>query len=140
MSTNLKTLCKLAGIKQTSLAKEVGVAQGVISDWQNGKYYPSAENVIKLTKILNVSAGCILGLEPVPEGYPDHNQIPFTFDVNVYTQTPVDTEEKIAPKTKNAPFSQSQMDFLSEWGDQLLERVTDTLREDTSLLKRTDVK
>lgn len=67
--TNLKQLSRIQRIKQVALAKEIGVAQGVVSDWQNGKYLPSTDNLIKLAKFFHVSTDCILDLAPIPEDY-----------------------------------------------------------------------
>ena len=140
MNTNLKELCKLLGIKQETLAKEMGVSQGIVSGWSNNRYYPSAENLIQLSKILNVTAGCILGLEPIPEGYPNHIK-PVQYKEAIKPEIqPVIQPAAEAPKNfrpKKAPFSQEQMDYLDNWGDRLTEKIVDSLKEDTSLLKET---
>ena len=141
MSSNLKDLCKLAGIKQENLAKEIGVSQGIISGWMNNRYYPSAENLILVTRVLNVTAGCILGLEPIPEGYPTSNIKPIQRPEPIEPREPIQNIEPIEPLRvaepqksfrRKAPFSQEQMDYLEEWGDRLAERIAGALREDSS--------
>ncbi len=132
---NLKRICKLVGIKQAALAKEVGVAQGVISDWQLGKYYPSTDNLIKLAKILNVSAGCLLDMEPIPEGYPDNYPKP-VFLTEQKTEIVAEEPTQYKP-AKKLPFNKEQIAYLDEWGDRLAERIVCSLKEDTFLLKET---
>jgi transcriptional regulator with XRE-family HTH domain len=36
------------GMTQEAFAKELGVAQGVVSSWEGGQYAPSAENYMRL--------------------------------------------------------------------------------------------
>ena len=137
MGSNLKELCKLAGIKQDILAKKVGVSQGIISSWSNDRYYPSAENLIEMTKILNVTAGCILGLEPIPEGYPDHLP-PVVYNVETHSPAKVaDVETSFRPKKEKIPFTEAQISYLEHREDRLVEKITAALKEDTFLLKET---
>ena len=136
MSSNLKQLCKMAGIKQDVLAKQVGVSQGIVSGWSNGRYYPSAENLIEMTKILRVTAGCILGLEPIPEGYPDDYIRPVIYNEEIENQTKA-AEESKPFRQKKPPFNKEQIEYLDQWGDRLTEKIVDSLREDTSLLRET---
>lgn len=144
MSSNLKALCKLSGIKQVVLAKEIGVAQGVVSDWQNDKYFPSAENLIKLSKILNVRVDCILGLEPIPEGYPDHLQPVIYYNEAIEPEQPKAAETKRTFQPKKAPFTQEQLsylgDMLDEREERLTNRIVEALREDTFLLREQESK
>jgi|GEM_PF-4354718 len=42
------------GIKQTTIADKLGVKRNTVSNWINGAYTPSADNVYKLAEILGV--------------------------------------------------------------------------------------
>lgn len=44
----LGSLRSVLGMTQEAFAKELGVAQGVVSSWEGGQYAPSAENYMKL--------------------------------------------------------------------------------------------
>ena len=140
MSSNLKELCKRAGIKQEALAKQVGVSQGIISSWSNDKYFPSAENLIQLSSILNVSTDCILGLKPIPEGYPDH-LAPVEYNEAIRQEQIAAEPVRVFKPTKKPPFSRDQLDYLDEWGKSLktdvAEEVVERLREVSSLLRET---
>ena len=130
----MKELCKLARIKQVNLAREIGVAQSVVSDWQNDKTFPSAENLITLSRILGVSTDCILGLKPIPEGYPDLYIEPVFYSEVVANQAKAAEEGRLY-KPKKAPFTQAQIEYLDERDNQLVVKITTALREDSFLLR-----
>lgn len=136
MNNNLKALCKLANIKQEALARELGVTQGVVSGWSSGRYSPSAENLIQLSRILNVSTDCILGLKPVPDDYPD--VAPALYNEAISTSKNV-TERPgdFKPTKKAAPFTAEQTAYLEAMEDRIAEKVAETLREDSYLLRET---
>lgn len=50
----IKTLRKSAEITQTELAKEAGLTQAVISQFEDGKRIPSTRAIGKIAKALNV--------------------------------------------------------------------------------------
>ena len=54
-----------AGIRQADIAKECGVGAPAFSAWENGKFEPKADQLIKIAEILNCTIEEILGL-PVP--------------------------------------------------------------------------
>lgn len=140
MDNNLKELCRAAHIKQVALATEIGVSQSVISDWQNGKTFPSTENLIQLSRILSVSTDCILGLAPIPEGYPDHvTPVPYN-EVIRSVSVAAERPREFKP-TKKPPFTQEQTAYLETWGQQLkrdvADEVVERLREDSYLLRET---
>jgi len=59
----MKNLClirKERHMSQIYLSTELGVAQETVSAYENGKAYPSVENLMKLCDIFNVSADFIL--------------------------------------------------------------------------------
>ena len=142
----------------------VGVKQPIISGWINNKFNPSVENLIELSKILSVSVGCILDLEPIPEGYPDSHlsppvihiyneetpdgasqptRIPEPTQISEPTRIPEPTLAVAEPassyRPKRRPFTEDQISFLDEWFDKreasLTDRIVTALREDSSLLK-----
>ena len=52
---NLKTLRREKNLSQPQLAKELNVSKGMISFWENGKYEPTASNIIVVAKFFNIS-------------------------------------------------------------------------------------
>ena len=52
---NLKTLRIEKNLTQPQLAKELNVSNGMISFWENGKYEPTATNIILVAKFFNIS-------------------------------------------------------------------------------------
>jgi len=129
MSSNLKELCNLARIKQTSLSREIGVSQSVISDWMNGKVFPSAENLIHLSRTLGVSVDCVLGLAPIPEGYPDTNVKPVICSAAA-NETKNTAENSSAERpAKKLPFNKEQIAYLDEWGKTLKDNLADAVIE-----------
>ena len=47
-------------LSQPQLAEELGVSKGMISFWENGKYEPTASNIIAVAKFFNVSIDDLL--------------------------------------------------------------------------------
>ncbi len=136
----IKELRKLKDIKQGTLAKDMGVSQPTVSDWESGKMNPTIDNLIFLSHYFSVTVGCIVGTEPIPEGYPNHI-VPVQYNEAIKPEIqPVIQPAAEAPKNfrpKKAPFTQEQMDYLEDWGDRLTEKIVDSLKQDTSLLKET---
>ncbi len=58
----IKELREEIGMTQVRLSIELEVAQETISAYEQGKHYPSAVNLIKLSKIFSASIDYILGL------------------------------------------------------------------------------
>ena len=58
----LKTLIDEKGITVRSLAKDLNVSVGVLSDWQNGNKTPRGDSIMKLTEYFGVTADYLLGL------------------------------------------------------------------------------
>ena len=48
------------GTTQAELARAMGVSQPTVSDWVNGNISPSAENLIRLSKLTSVSIDDLL--------------------------------------------------------------------------------
>lgn len=51
------------GISAYKLSQDTGITQGMISYWKNGERMPSADNLITLSKYLDVSVDYLLGNE-----------------------------------------------------------------------------
>jgi transcriptional regulator with XRE-family HTH domain len=128
------------GIKQQTLSKDMGVAQPTVSDWESGKMNPSIDNLIALSRYFNVTVGCIVGTEPVPEGYPDH-LAPVQYNEVIHQEQRAAEPVRVFKPTKKPPFSRDQLDYLDEWGKSLktdvAEEVVERLREVSSLLRET---
>lgn len=58
----LKTLIDEKGITVRSLANDLNVSVGVLSDWQNGNKTPRGDSIMKLTEYFGVTADYLLGL------------------------------------------------------------------------------
>lgn len=123
---NLKVLRELRGLKQAALARELHVKnQASISEWETGRKGLSIENAIMLAEYFNVTVGCIVGTEPVPEGYPDSYTMPARVADLKRPELREEEEEKV-------PFSKAQIDYLNTMKDQIVEEVVGALKEDTS--------
>jgi len=48
---------------QTLLAKKLGISRSAVNSWEMGLSLPSLANIVEMTRIFNVSADYILGLE-----------------------------------------------------------------------------
>ena len=59
----IKEARKRAGIKQTDLCARLGVSQGALSGWENGRYDPGASVWLRLSQILGVSLEYLMGGE-----------------------------------------------------------------------------
>lgn len=52
---------KQAGIKQTDLCARLGISQGALSGWENGKYEPGRSGWLSLSEVLGVSVDYLMG-------------------------------------------------------------------------------
>ena len=69
LNERLHDLRKKAGYSQEQLAELLGISRQAISKWESGQGNPDIDNIIKLTKIYQVSADYILmGCENEPNG------------------------------------------------------------------------
>ena len=59
----LKELRQEKDISQETLAKELGVGNGTISLWENGKREPKLSNLILIAEYFGVSIDYLAGLE-----------------------------------------------------------------------------
>lgn len=63
----LRTWLTTSGTSQAALAKMVGVSQPCISDWVNGKVFPSLDNLRKLSRITEMTMDRLLAALPEPD-------------------------------------------------------------------------
>lgn len=59
----IRDLREDADLKQSDLAKAVGIAQRTLSNYETGKTNPDSYAIIKLAEYFNVSADYLLGIE-----------------------------------------------------------------------------
>ena len=52
---------KQAGIKQIDLCVRLGISQGALSGWENGKYEPGRSGWLSLSEALGVSVDYLMG-------------------------------------------------------------------------------
>ena len=60
---NLKEIRIERSVGQVELAKSIGVSQGIISLWENGKREPTLHYVILLAKYFEISIDELVGFE-----------------------------------------------------------------------------
>lgn len=60
LNERLQYLRKKAGYSQEQLAELLGISRQAISKWESGQGNPDIDNIVKLTKIYQVSADYIL--------------------------------------------------------------------------------
>lgn len=66
MANRISQLRKSINLSQVDLAKQMGVGQSTISNWESEKTTIDSESLTKLSKLLIASAGYILGIEDGP--------------------------------------------------------------------------
>ena len=59
----LRAAIKSSGIQQKDIAKQIGVSAQTVSKYMNVNVFPALDTFAKLCKVLDVSAGYILGIE-----------------------------------------------------------------------------
>ncbi len=55
LGKRIKEIRRNKGLTQDELAEKIGIESGSISNIENGKYYPTADNLEKIIKALNIS-------------------------------------------------------------------------------------
>jgi putative transcriptional regulator len=53
---DVKEYRKSRGLSQHNLADKLGVRRATISDWENGIYFPTNENIKKMAQVFDVEA------------------------------------------------------------------------------------
>lgn len=133
----IKELRKLIGIKQGALARDLNVSQPTVSDWEAGNLNPSIDNLIRISNYFGVTVGCVIGTEPIPEGFPESHVRPVIYTEAIEKQKTVAEDKQTFKPAKKLPFNKEQIAYLDEWGDRLTEKIVCSLKEDTFLLKET---
>ncbi len=63
MCNNIRVARENAGMSQKQAALTLGVSAPTVSDWESGKIFPSAKNLIQLSKLYSVTTDYLLGCE-----------------------------------------------------------------------------
>ena len=66
----LKTARQRAGMNQSDLAKTIGVSRSTVAMWESGASQPDIETILKLSQLLNITAGELIGESPVKTEQP----------------------------------------------------------------------
>lgn len=61
----LKELRSQRGLRQIDFAKDMGILQSTLSSWENGRYDPDSEMLIKIANYFGVTVDYLLGGEKV---------------------------------------------------------------------------
>jgi len=62
---NIKKFRKAAGLKQTELAKKIGVAQNSVASYETGTRKPEVQNIPKIAKALGITLNELYGIKKV---------------------------------------------------------------------------
>lgn len=63
IADRIRYLRDKCGMTQSYLAKKLGISRSAVNSWEMGLSLPSLANIVEMTKIFNVRADYILGLE-----------------------------------------------------------------------------
>ncbi len=63
INIRLKELRTQNGLTQSQLATAIGVTQSCIAKWENGKNYPTVQNIILLSKFYCKKVDYLVGLK-----------------------------------------------------------------------------
>lgn len=74
MANMIKAIRKAKGYTQQTLADALFVERATVGMWEIGKSYPSAEMLIRLAKLLDVTVDELLGRESIPTPN-DHDEL-----------------------------------------------------------------
>lgn len=58
----LRECIKISGLKQTEIAKKIGISSATLSQYLHNNKFPALDTLSKLCVVLNVSADYILGI------------------------------------------------------------------------------
>lgn len=72
------------GLTTTKAAKEIGISKCCFTDWKKGRSKPSAESIIKLAELFEVSTDFLLGCSDLRKN--DHSWHTHDYDVLPQTQ------------------------------------------------------
>ena len=64
---NIKKYRLASGMKQVELCKIVGITQGALSGWENGKYEPDLKSLNKMAELFHTTIDELMGYAPTNE-------------------------------------------------------------------------
>lgn len=64
VSSNLRRVCKLKGIKNKDIAAHMGVSEGAVSHWFKGDNSLDIDNLYSICQFVGVSLDQIFGIDP----------------------------------------------------------------------------
>ena len=65
----IKALREKTGLSQSGLAKKLGVTRSAVNAWEMGLSVPTAQYLVELSRLFQVSADYLLGLTDNPKPY-----------------------------------------------------------------------
>ncbi len=74
---NLRSVCRVKGIKNKDIADHIGVSESCVSNWLRGKNSFDVDNLYSICQFLEVSIDQIFGVSPIVFGVlkPEENDI-----------------------------------------------------------------
>lgn len=108
----IRELRKEQGLSQPELAKIIGVANSVISNWETGTNFPRGDYVALLSKTFNVTADYLLGTEN--EFGIKENTTPTRQHYSVDEQQLIATYRTLSPGKKKALFDMLDIDTAKQ--------------------------
>ncbi len=63
LNENIRKLRIAKGINQVEFAKQIGVTNQCVSNWENDNILPSVEMLVKIANFFSVSTDSLLGLQ-----------------------------------------------------------------------------
>lgn len=117
----------LRNIKQKELAKEIGVMDNVVSYWCKGSRTPNTEQIIKISRVLNVSTDYLLGVSDVVTSNKD---LQYICD---YTGLSLQSIALLR-QTKHSTVYSSRSDTVLKVVDILIKNIGSALFEDIASL------
>ena len=63
LNENIKAFRIANALSQVDMAKKLGVSKQCVSNWENDNVVPSIDMLIKISRLFNVSADRLLGLD-----------------------------------------------------------------------------
>ena len=87
-SERLKNLRKQAHLTQVDVANKLGISQPAYASWERGIKKPTQENLVKISKVLNVSIDYLVGTsdEGVKEDELDNVELLFRMNSKGLTE------------------------------------------------------
>jgi transcriptional regulator with XRE-family HTH domain len=104
----LKELRLSHNMSQAVLAKNIGIGQSTIADYEKELNTPGSDNLVKIAQVFNVSLDYLLGLTTVKERNPDQ---------------PINMVNFVRPKINGKPATDKELTMLTQMMANLIEIV-----------------